>query len=112
MGIRQLDEEKLVDFVPDEVKIHVYLGFQGLQKEFVNIKIPTKKPKGKELTEEQKYLNREKSSARVKCEHTISGVKRYNAARGLYRNHIKDERRSLHVHCCWTLEFLPDGSIV
>ncbi|WP_287289767.1 hypothetical protein [Okeania sp. SIO2B9] len=29
MGIRQLDEEKLVDFVPDEVKIHVDLGFQG-----------------------------------------------------------------------------------
>ncbi|NEQ77457.1 MAG: transposase [Okeania sp. SIO2C9] len=87
---RQLDEEKLVDFVPDEVKIHVDLGFQGLQKEFVNIKIPTKKPKGKELTEEQKHFNREKSSDRVKCEHTISGVKRYNAARGLYRNHIKD----------------------
>ncbi len=104
MGIRHLDEEKLVDVVLDEVKINVYLGFQGLQKEFVNIKIPTKKPLGKELTEEQKHLNREKSSVslrdmkrgglrqqyRVKCEHTISGVKRYNAARGLYRNHIKD----------------------
>ena len=39
---RQLDEEKLVDFVPDEVKIYVDFGFQGLQKEFVNIKIPRK----------------------------------------------------------------------
>ena len=26
MGIRQLDEEKLADFVPDEVTIHVDLG--------------------------------------------------------------------------------------
>ncbi|NES07861.1 MAG: hypothetical protein F6K22_36795 [Okeania sp. SIO2F4] len=43
------------------MKIHVYLGFQGLQKEFVNIKIPTKKPKGKELTDQQKQVNREKS---------------------------------------------------
>ncbi|MDJ0518806.1 MAG: hypothetical protein QNJ74_21945 [Trichodesmium sp. MO_231.B1] len=51
----------MVDFVSDEVKIHVDLGFQGLQKEFVNIKIPTKKPKGKELTDQQKQVNREKS---------------------------------------------------
>ena len=92
MGIRQLDEEKLANLCFWEVKIHVDLGFQGLQKEFVNIKIPTKKPLGKELTEEQKHFNREKSSVRgalrqqyrVKCEHTISGVKRYNVARGLY----------------------------
>ncbi|NEP90238.1 MAG: transposase family protein [Okeania sp. SIO2C2] len=43
---------------------------------------PTKKPRSKELTDQQKHLNKEKSSDRVKCEHTISGVKRYNAARG------------------------------
>ncbi|MCH2051209.1 MAG: transposase family protein [Trichodesmium sp. ALOHA_ZT_67] len=73
---RQLDEEKLADFVPDEVIIHVDLDFHGLQKEFVNIKIPKKKPKAKELTEQDKQLNREKSSVRVKCEHSILGVKR------------------------------------
>ena len=44
--------------------IHVDLDFQGLQKEFVNIKIPKKKPKAKELTEQDKQLNREKSSVR------------------------------------------------
>jgi hypothetical protein len=47
---RQLDEEKLVDCVPGEVPIHLDLGFQGLQKEFVNIKIPSKKPRGRQLT--------------------------------------------------------------
>ena len=87
---RQLDEEKLVEFVPDEVTIHVDSGFQGLQKEFVNIKIPTKKPRKKELTDKQKQSNREKSRVRVKCEHTISGVKRYNATTAIYRNRIKD----------------------
>ncbi|MEA5623632.1 transposase family protein [Nostoc sp. UHCC 0251] len=87
---RQLNEEKLVDFVPDEVPIHVDLGFQGLQKEFVNIRIPDKKPRGKQLTEEQKQSNREKSSDRVKCEHTISGIKRYKVATAVYRNHIRD----------------------
>ncbi|MEB3342901.1 transposase family protein [Okeania sp.] len=48
-----------------EVTIHVDSGFQGLQKEFVNIKIPTKKPRKKELTDKQKQSNREKSSVRV-----------------------------------------------
>lgn len=85
---RQLNEEKLADFVPDDIPIHVDLGFQGLQNEFVNIKIPDKKPRGKELSEEHKQSNREKSSVRVKCEHTISGIKRYNAATALYRNRI------------------------
>ncbi|NEP40548.1 MULTISPECIES: transposase family protein [Okeania] len=73
---------------------------------------PTKKPRSQELTDQQKHLNQEKSSDRVKSEQTISGVKRYNAARGLYRNHIKDARRSLHVHCGWTLEFLLNGRII
>jgi hypothetical protein len=48
--------------VPDEVIIHVDSGFQGLQKEFVNVKIPIKKPRKKELTNKQKQSNREKSS--------------------------------------------------
>ena len=59
-----MNEEKLADFVKCEVTIHIDLGFQGLQKEFINIKILKKKPKGKELTEQEKQLNREKSSVR------------------------------------------------
>ena len=54
----------MADFVKCEVTIHIDLGFQGLQKEFINIKILKKKPKGKELTEQEKQLNREKSSVR------------------------------------------------
>jgi len=30
---------------------------------------------------------------RIKCEHTISRVKKYNAVAALYRNHIEDLRR-------------------
>lgn len=61
------------------------------------------------ITEQQKQLNREKSSVRVKCEHTRSGVKRYNAVKILYRNHIKD--LDAHFMLCGTLEFLPDDDI-
>ena len=80
----------MVDFVKYKVTIHIDLGFQGLQKEFINIKILKKKPKGKELTEQEKQLNREKSSVRESWEHTISGVNRYNPVKAFYSLHIKD----------------------
>ena len=87
---RQLDESKLVENIPDEVRIEGDLGFQGLQKEFVNIHLPHKKPKGKELSEEQKEENKEFSSQRVVCEHAHAGIKRYNAVSSIYRNRVPD----------------------
>jgi hypothetical protein len=83
---KQLDKEDFVAKVPDEVLIQGDLGFQGLQKEFVNIQLPHKKPKGKELADELKEENREFSRQRVKCEHAHAGIKRYNIAAGVYRN--------------------------
>jgi hypothetical protein len=54
--------------------------------------IPHKKPKGKELTKEQKEQNKEKSKIRVGVEHAISGVKRifilkYKLRVKNYKNH-------------------------
>ena len=61
---RQLDEAELVENIPEEIPIEGDLGFQGLQHEFENIHLPHKKPKGKELTEQQKQENREFSRQR------------------------------------------------
>jgi len=71
---RQLDEAELVENIPDEVAVEEDLGFQGLQHEFVNIHLPHKKPKGKELSEQNKQENRELSHQRVKCEHAHAGI--------------------------------------
>lgn len=87
---RQLDEAELVNNIPDEVAIEGDLGFQGLQNEFVNIHLPHKKPRGKELSEEQKQENKEFSSQRVVCEHAHAGMKRYNAVSAIYRNRVSD----------------------
>lgn len=87
---RQLDEEDWVSNIPDEVVIEGDLGFQGLQNEFVNVRLPYKKPKGQELTEEQKQENREFSKQRVKCEHAHAGMKRYNSVTDVYRNRVTD----------------------
>jgi hypothetical protein len=60
-------------------------GYQGYRPEGVEIIQPQKKPRGKELTEEQKSVNRQISSFRVRVEHAIGGVKRYRI--------VKDECR-------------------
>jgi hypothetical protein len=87
---RQLDEEDLVGNIPDEVTIEGDLGFQGLQNEFVNIRLPHKKPRGKELSDEQKQANKEFSAQRVACEHAHAGMKRYSAVSAIYRNRVPD----------------------
>jgi DDE superfamily endonuclease len=85
---RQIDEEDLVGNIPEKVAIEGDLGFQGLQNEYVNIHLPHKKPKGKELSKQQKAENKKFSAKRVKCEHAHAGIKRYGAVSGVYRNHI------------------------
>jgi hypothetical protein len=85
---KQLDQENWVSNIP--VAIEGDLGYQGLQNQFVNVRLPHKKPKGKDLTEAQKQENREFSRQRVKCEHAHGGMKRYNSVAAVYRNRIPD----------------------
>jgi len=51
-------------------------GYQGYSPLGVKIIQPQKKPKGKELTQEQKEKNREISVDRVRIEHAIGSMKR------------------------------------
>lgn len=83
-------EDNIAEHIPNEIPIEVDLGFLGLQNEYVNIKIPHKKPRGGELTEQQKAENRELSRSRVLCENAFAGVKRYRAVSEIYRNRKKD----------------------
>ena len=56
-------------------------GYQG----GINIKIPQKKPKGKELTEHQKEGNKVISSQRIYVEHVIRLLKIFRAAKERFR---------------------------
>ncbi len=87
---RLLDEAAIVQGIPDEIVIAVDLGFLGLQKEYDNIEMPHKKPRGGSLSQEQKQENREKSSRRVRCENAFAGVKRYRIVSDIYRNRVTD----------------------
>lgn len=83
------DEDDIAGNVPDEIPIEVDLGFLGLQKEYVNIHLPHKKPTGGELSATQKEENRALSQSRVICENAFAGVKRYNAVSVVYRNRVE-----------------------
>lgn len=100
---RQLDQEDWVGNLPDAVAIEGDLGFQGLQNEFENVHLPHKKPKGKELSEQQKQENRAFSRQRVKCEHAHAGIKRYRSVTDVYRNRVPDfdDRLMLNAAGLW-----------
>lgn len=84
------DEDDIAGSVPDEIPIEVDLGFLGLHKQYDNIRIPHKKPKGGQLTDSQKADNRALSRSRVVCENAFAGVKRYQAVSGVYRNRLEE----------------------
>lgn len=59
--------------------VEVDLGFQGFEKDYIckYLRIPNKRKKNQELTDEQKKENKEISSDRIMVEHSIGGMKRY-----------------------------------
>lgn len=61
---------------PSGSKLHQDTGYQGYHPKGVKVEQPKKKPRGKELSGEEKEENRKKSSRRIRVEHSISGVKR------------------------------------
>ena len=67
--------------------VNVDLGFLGITKDYpdLDIRIPHKKPRGRELTKEQKEENRKLSSRRVLAKHAIGGVKRLKSLSNTYR---------------------------
>lgn len=73
--------------LPDGINLWQDTGFQGHFPENVNVIMPTKKPKAKELTDEQKKENKKISSTRVIVEHAIGGVKRCRIVKDRFRCH-------------------------
>ena len=85
-------DKKIVDdeapVIPEGISLYQDTGFQGYEPEGVVTFQPQKKPKGKELTPEQKEENRLISKVRVLIEHVISGVKRCRIVKDIFRNTV------------------------
>ena len=83
-------DKKIVDeenpTYPVDIGVYKDTGFQGYEPEGVKTFQPQKKPKGKELTPEQKEQNSLISSIRIVIEHIIAGIKRCHIVQDLFRN--------------------------
>jgi DDE superfamily endonuclease/Helix-turn-helix of DDE superfamily endonuclease len=79
-----LDESDIS--LPEGSTLYQDTGFQGYQPEGVNIMQPKKKPKGGELTEEEKKDNKLISKVRIVIEHVIAGIKRLHVVKAVFRN--------------------------
>jgi hypothetical protein len=67
------------------------LGFTGVDKDYpdASVMMPKKKPRGKELTGEEKAQNKVISSIRVRVEHAIGRIKRMRITTDKFRNQKK-----------------------
>jgi len=86
-----------LEFTPKQnwfinLNVRVDLGFVGFEKDYPckNLYIPNKKPKGKELTPEQKAENKLLAGERIVVEHSIAGLKRYRILSDRLRMHDLD----------------------
>jgi hypothetical protein len=71
-------DKKIADTMysfPYPCRLYQDTGYQGYKPEGVVISQPIKKPRGRELTAEEKEYNRKISSFRVRVEHVIGSVK-------------------------------------
>lgn len=86
-------DKKIVDLenptLPQDISLYKDTGFQGYEPQGVITFQPQKKPKGLELTPEQKQQNSFISSIRISIEHIIAGVKRSRIVKDIFRNTLE-----------------------
>jgi hypothetical protein len=90
-----------VPHIPPGVSLLADSGFQGLCHP--GLCLPVKGTRKRPLTGEQRQWNTLLASVRVVVEHSIGGMKRYNAVAGVYRNRLPktDDRFNLLAAGLW-----------
>ena len=82
------DQEQIL--YPGEAILYKDAGFQGYEPAVRETCQGKKKPRGRELTGDEKRANRQVASIRVHVEHALAGVKRSRMVKDIFRNK-KDE---------------------
>lgn len=96
---KKLADEMAIKY-PEGTVLQQDTGFQGYAPEGVKIKQPKKKPRGGELSLEEKEANRELSRVRVVIEHLISGAKRIRIVKEEMRLKVENVTDDLMEIAC------------
>lgn len=83
---RLADKESVFENLPDDVVAWADTAFTGEERVHKKLYLPKKKPRGRELTADEKETNKIISSYRVIVEHAIGGIKRYRCISEKLRN--------------------------
>lgn len=83
---RLADKDSLFEHIPKYIAMWLDTGFQGTHKQRGNICMPKKASKGKPLAKKEKAENKLISAIRVRVEHAIGSVKRFNILATTFRN--------------------------
>lgn len=86
-----IEQEKTVKKFPKKTCLRFDLAYQGIKQENPDhyIVLPTKKPRGKELSDLAKEHNRVNSRRRVIVENVFSRLKKFRICGNLYRGCLK-----------------------
>jgi len=98
---KKINEQEDIE-LPTNSQCYQDTGFVGYtpKGEHITIIMPDKKPKGGELSEEQKQRNKEIASIRVRVEHVISGIKRLRIIKDKIRAWANDFRdQAMEIAC-------------
>lgn len=91
----------------DGYQIRVDLAYQGFKKDYPNatLYIPNKKPRGGQLSEEQLLENKKLGRQRIRVEHSIGGIKRYDILSTTSRIHDINIYNQLLASCAGLWNF-------
>lgn len=85
--------------VPKDVELGGDLGYQGMKKDFpdMKIRIPYKKPKNRKLNRKEKRFNKKLGRERIIVEHVIRKIKSFKIIGNEYRNELKNYDSSFSI---------------
>ena len=98
--LTQIKKTEILQHYPPHKSLWVDKAYQSIQKclKLSNaVMIPHKKPRGKNLTPQQKKENKIISGIRMVVEHAINGVKRFAATAHIYRNRRGQDDQFIHL---------------
>lgn len=97
-----LKQEFAPQKIPDNITFWLDKGFTGVRSDFpdMDVVMPKKKPKGKELSDADKEQNKIISGIRILSEHAIGGAKRLRIVTDKFRNKsLKFNDQAFYLAC-------------